>query len=298
MNKFKGTGVAIVTPFKNDCSIDFKSLGKLVEHVITNNIIYLVVLGTTGEAVTQTKDEKRAVIDCVIETNNSRIPVVVGLGGYNTREIVNNFRENSFEGIDAILSVAPYYNKPSQNGLYQHYKTIATASPVPVIMYNVPGRTSVNIDAETTLKLAHEVKNIIAIKEASGNMGQITKIVKDKPKDFLVISGDDALTLPIIAIGGKGVISVLANAFPKEWSEMVALALGSNYKAARKIHLRFAEMIDELFIEGNPAGIKATLSILNIVQNTLRLPLSPVSRSTYTRISRLVNELITVPQEQ
>lgn len=290
--------MAIVTPFRNDGSIDFKSLGKLVEHVITNNITYLVVLGTTGETVTQTKDEKRAVIDCVIETNNNRIPVVVGLGGYNTREIVNNLRENSFEGIDAILSVAPYYNKPSQNGLYQHYKTIATASPVPVIMYNVPGRTCVNIDAETTLKLAHEVQNIIAIKEASGDLGQITKIIKGKPEDFLVISGDDALTLPIIALGGKGVISVLANAFPKEWSEMVALALDDNYKAARKIHLRFAEMIDELFIDGNPAGIKATLNVLNIVQNTLRLPLSPVSRSTHTRISRLVDELITIPQKQ
>jgi 4-hydroxy-tetrahydrodipicolinate synthase len=297
MKKFTGTGVAIVTPFKNDSSIDFKSLGKLVEHLITNNADYLVVLGTTGEAVTQTKDEKRAVIDCVIETNNNKLPVVVGMGGYNTREVVNNIRENSFENIDGILSVAPYYNKPNQSGLYQHYKTIAAASPVPVIIYNVPGRTGVNIHWETTLKLAHEVKNIVAIKEASGDLCQITKIIKDKPEDFLVISGDDALTLPIIAIGGKGVISVLANAFPKEWSEMVKYALDGNYQAARKIHNRFTDLIDELFIDGNPAGIKATLNVLNIVQNTLRLPLSPVSNSTRTRITKLVNEFIKVPQE-
>ena len=291
MKKFSGTGVAIVTPFKSDSSIDFLSLSKLADSLILNEVNYLVVLGTTGESVTQSKDEKRAVIDCVVEVNDNRLPIVVGMGGNDTREIVKNIRKCHFQGIDGILSVAPYYNKPGQKGIYQHYKIIADHSPVPVIIYNVPGRTSVNITAETTLKLAHELTNIVAIKEASGDFDQIGMIIRDKPDGFLVISGDDSTTIPLIALGGDGVISVLANAYPKEWSEMVHLALQGDFGAARKIHYRYTEIIRALFIEGNPAGIKAVMANLNMVQNYLRLPLTTVSRATFYHISRLIEEI-------
>lgn len=290
MKRFTGTGVAIVTPFKNDYSIDFKSLNKLVEFLVSNNADYLVALGTTGESVTQSKDEKCAVVDCVLEANEKRVPVIVGVGGNNTRQVVNTIKELRSEEIQGILSVAPYYNKPEQKGLYLHFKTIAESSPVPVIIYNVPGRASVNISAETTLRLAHDIPNISGIKEASGNLEQVSKIIKDKPEEFDVISGDDTLTLPIISLGGSGVISVLANAFPDEWSEMVSNALKGNLKAARKIHYKFVNLIDELFVEGNPAGIKAVLNILGLIENSLRLPLTTVSRSTYTRIGKIIEE--------
>lgn len=288
MNKFKGTGVAIVTPFKNDSSIDFLSLGRLVEHLIDNSVDYLVVLGTTGESVTQSKDEKRAVIDHVIEVNNRKVPVVVGMGGNCTREIVDDITKNRFEGIDGILSVAPYYNKPSQTGIYDHFKTIAGASPVPVIIYNVPGRTSVNIEAATTIRLANEVRNIAAVKEASGNFEQIMQIIKNVPSGFQVISGDDTITLPVISIGGSGVISVLANAYPGKWSEMINNALKNNYRIAREIHYQFVDLISLLFTDGNPAGIKATLSIMGLIQNQLRLPLTPVSRQVFNQIKQAV----------
>lgn len=288
MNKFKGTGVAIVTPFKNDSSIDFLSLGRLVEHLIDNSVDYLVVLGTTGESVTQSKDEKRAVIDHVIEVNNRKVPVVVGMGGNCTREIVDDITKNRFEGIDGILSVAPYYNKPSQTGIYDHFKTIAGASPVPVIIYNVPGRTSVNIEAATTIRLANEVRNIAAVKEASGNFEQIMQIIKNVPSGFQVISGDDTITLPVISIGGSGVISVLANAYPGKWSEMINNALKNNYRIAREIHYQFVDLINLLFTDGNPAGIKATLSIMGLIQNQLRLPLTPVSRQVFNQIKQAV----------
>ena len=291
MQKFSGTGVAIVTPFKSDSSIDFRSLTKLITYLISGNVNYLVVLGTTGESVTQSKEEKKAVIDCVVESNNGRVPVVAGIGGNNTQDIVKRIKKCQFQGIDGILSVAPYYNKPGQKGIYQHYRTIAEHSPVPVILYNVPGRTSVNISADTTLKLAHDFKNIVAIKEASGDLDQIGMIIRDKPDDFLVISGDDSATIPIISLGGAGVISVLANAYPKEWSEMVQHALKGDFVTARKIHYRFAEMIQTLFVEGNPAGIKAVLTNLGITQNYLRLPLTPVSRSTSVLISRLIEKI-------
>jgi 4-hydroxy-tetrahydrodipicolinate synthase len=291
MKKFSGTGVAIVTPFKSDSSIDFLSLSNLVDFLVKNKVNYLVVLGTTGESVTQAKKEKRAVIDCVIEANDNRIPVVVGIGGNNTLDIVKKLKICRFDDIDGILSVAPYYNKPGQKGIYQHYKTIAEHSAVPVIVYNVPGRTGINITAETTLKLAHDFSTIIAIKEASGNLEQIGTIIRDSPDDFLVISGDDAITLPLIALGGDGVISVLANAYPKEWSEMVTLALTGKYDAAREIHYRFTDLIRALFIEGNPAGIKAVMSNLGLAKNYLRLPLTPVSRGTYSNITRLVEEI-------
>lgn len=290
LKKITGTGVAIVTPFRKDSSIDFKSLEKLIEHIIKNNVDFIVALGTTGEAATLTNDEKFAVVNFIKETVNNRLPIVLGLGGNNTKQIVNDIKETDFEDISAILSVAPYYNKPSQKGLFQHYKTIASACPVPVILYNVPGRTSVNISAETTLKLANEVDNIIAIKEASGNLPQIMQIIKNRPKDFLVLSGDDALTLPMISLGANGVISVVANAFPKEFSSMVNFALKGDFSSARSLHYKLIDVINNLFVDGNPAGVKAALTILNIISNNVRLPLSTVSRQTYSTLTKLIEE--------
>ena len=291
VKKFKGTGVAIVTPFKNDSSIDFAALGRVVNHVITGGVNYIVVMGTTGESATLTKDEKKAIISYVAEVNDSRVPLVTGIGGNSTQEVINCVRHANLTGVDGILSVAPYYNKPNQRGLFQHFKAIATCSPVPVIMYNVPGRTCSNISSETCIELANECENIIAIKEASGDMAQIMRIIRGKPDNFSVISGDDMLTIPIIASGGSGVISVLANAFPAATSELVSNALKSNYKSAREIQLRYLEMIELLFIDGNPSGIKAMLSIMNICQNNLRLPLVPVNRTIYTRIQKAIEEV-------
>lgn len=291
MKKFKGSGVAIVTPFKNDSSIDFSALGRVVEHIIQGGINYIVVLGTTGESVTLSKEEKQAVISFVLETVNERVPIVVGIGGCNTQEVINSIRHTDLNGVDAILSVAPYYNKPTQRGLFQHFKTIATFSPVPVLMYNVPGRTGCNISSDTTIELANECTNIIGIKEASGDLGQVMRILKGKPENFSVISGDDMLTIPIIAAGGVGVISVLGNAFPSATSELVNHALRNNYKSAREIQYKYIELTELLFAEGNPAGVKAMLSILNKSQNFLRLPLVPVSRSTYSKIQKAIEEV-------
>lgn len=288
-SQFKGTGVAIVTPFNKDYSVDYKSLGKLVNHIIKGGVEYIVVLGTTGESVTLTKEEKSSVVKQVIETNNKRVPIVLGLGGNNTQEIVNSLKITSdFNGIDAILSVSPYYNKPNQRGIYQHYKAIAEASPVPVILYNVPGRTNSNITADTTLKLAKDFKNIIAIKEASGNLEQCMKIIKHRPKDFLVISGDDMLTLPMVAAGADGVISVVANAYPKDFSEMTRQILAGNVKEAQKLHYKLTDIIEQLFADGNPAGIKAVLNLLGICRSTLRLPLVEVNKDTQKTIEKLV----------
>lgn len=292
MKEFIGTGVAIVTPFHNDGSIDFTALGKLVNHLVSGGINYLVVLGTTGESVTLTFEEKKAVLNYVIEVTEKRVPVMLGLGGNNTQEIVNSLKEYDLEHVNAILSVSPYYNKPSQEGIYQHYKMIGNASPLPLMLYNVPGRTASNINAETTLRLAHDVKNIFGIKEASGNLEQCMKIIKNKPKDFLVVSGDDALTLPIIACGGGGVISVVANAFPAKFSEMVNFALNGDFKSARINHYHLLEIIDNLFVEGNPGGIKAALRILNISQDCLRLPLVNISDNTYDKLAGLIQKLI------
>lgn len=291
MKKLKGTGVAIITPFKSDLSIDFAAFGRVVNHVISGGINYIVVLGTTGESVTLTKDEKKAIICYILEAIDNRVPLVVGVGGNNTQEIINQVRNLDLTGVEAILSVAPYYNKPNQRGLFQHFKAIATWSPVPVIVYNVPGRTGINISADTCLQLANECENIVGVKEASGNFEQIMKILKDKPENFSVISGDDLNTLPIIAVGGAGVISVLANAFPAQWSEMVSHCLKSNFKTAREIHFRFFEMLELLFIDGSPAGVKAMLNILNLCQNNLRLPLVPVSRTIYSRIQKAIEEV-------
>jgi 4-hydroxy-tetrahydrodipicolinate synthase len=291
MKKFKGTGVAIVTPFKNDSSIDFSALGRVVNHVIKGGVNYIVVLGTTGEAVTLTKDEKKAVVCYIKEAIDSRVPLMVGIGGNNTQEVINQVRNTDLAGVDGILSVAPYYNKPNQRGLFQHFKAIANSSPVPVILYNVPGRTCSNIGADTCLQLAHECENIVGIKEASGNMEQIMEIIKGKPENFSVISGDDMNTIPIIAIGGSGVISVLANAFPFQWSEMVNHSMKSNFKVAREIQFQFLEMINLLFVDGSPAGVKAMLSILSLCNNNLRLPLVPVSKPIYVRIQKAMDEV-------
>lgn len=291
MKNFKGTGVAIVTPFKSDKSVDYDALEKLVEHLIQNGIDYLVVQGTTGESVTLTKKEKADTLAFVIKINNNRLPVVLGLGGNCTQTIVDALKTTDFTGVDAILSVSPYYNKPTQEGIYQHYKAIAEASPLPIILYNVPGRTSSNILASTTLRLANDFNNIIAVKEASGNLEQCMEIIKNKPSNFLVISGDDALTLPIIASGGNGVISVLANAFPKGFSAMVNAALNGNIKEAQDLHYKHFDIIHYLFCEGNPAGIKATLKILGITDDAVRLPLVNVSETTYNKIKELTSKI-------
>jgi 4-hydroxy-tetrahydrodipicolinate synthase len=291
MKKFRGTGVAIVTPFKNDLSIDFAALGRVVNHVIDGGVNYIVVMGTTGESVTLTKDEKKAIISYVVEVTAERVPLVVGIGGNSTQEVINCVRHSNLTGVDGILSVAPYYNKPNQRGLFQHFKAIATCSPIPVIMYNVPGRTCSNISSETCIELASECENIVAIKEASGDIAQIMRIIKGKPDTFSVISGDDMMTIPIIACGGSGLISVLANAFPAATSELVSNALKSNYKSAREVQLRYLEIIDLLFIDGNPAGVKAMLNIMGLCQNNLRLPLVPVSRINFTRIQKALEEV-------
>ncbi len=289
--KFSGTGVAIVTPFRNDGSVDFKSLGKLLEHIIRNGVNYIVPMGTTGESVTLSKDEKKAVINFVTDTVNCRVPVVVGIGGNNTQEILDSVTHFDFSNVDGLLSVSPYYNKPSQPGIYAHFKAIAEVSPVPVIIYNVPGRTGSNISADTTVKLATEVKNIVAIKEASGNMTQVMQIIRDAPKDFQVISGDDLLTLPMMAMGAQGVISVIANSCPKQFSDMVNLALQGNFDKAAAIHYKLLELMIALFEEGSPSGIKCALETIKITQNNVRLPLVPVSVTLKKRIEGLMGAI-------
>ena len=291
MKKFKGTGVAVVTPFKNDLSIDFAAMGRIIEHLIAGGVNYIVLLGTTGEASTLNMDEKSTLRAFAIETIGKRVPLLLGIGGNNTSDLVCYIRESDLSGIDAILSVAPYYNKPCQKGLFQHFRQIALASPVPVILYNVPSRTCSNILPETCLELAGACDNIIGIKEASGNYENIMKIIKDKPEGFLVISGNDIDALAITALGGSGVISVLANAYPAEWSEMVQQALKYNFKTAREIQFRYLEMTGLLFAEGSPAGIKAVMSKMNLCQNNLRLPLLPVSRSMQARIVKAMEAL-------
>ncbi|MBK9359497.1 MAG: 4-hydroxy-tetrahydrodipicolinate synthase [Bacteroidales bacterium] len=290
-SKFSGTGVALVTPFHKQNTIDFSSLELLIEHTISNGVDYLVVLGTTGEAATLSKDEKNALVGFVKDTVNKRVPLVQGVGGYNTQEVVDQLRSIDLDGIDAILSVTPYYNKPTQRGLFLHYKHIASASPVPVILYNVPGRTSVNMKPETTLELAREFENIIAVKEASGNFGQIMEIIRNKPKGFLVISGDDAITMPLIAAGADGVISVVANAYPLTFSKMVKAALKGNLEEARKLHYQLLPFIDSLFADGSPGGIKAALEIMKLVPNNLRLPVVKVNKATQGLISGFIAEL-------
>lgn len=290
-HKFIGTGVAIITPFNADLSIDYLGLEKQIEHLISNGINYLVVLGTTGESVTLTESEKNELLKFVQLKVNKRVPIVLGMGGNNTQAVVDKIKNTDFSQIDAILSVAPFYNKPTQEGLYQHFKAITEVCPIPVILYNVPGRTGSNLNAATTLRLAHDFKNIIAIKEASGNISQAMYIIKDKPEHFIVISGEDALTLPLISTGVSGVISVVANAFPKEFSTMINLALTNNYQEAKKIHYQLLEFTDNLFVEGNPAGVKEALSIMGIVKNHVRLPLVHASKELNQKLQKLIKKI-------
>ncbi|MFM6976339.1 MAG: 4-hydroxy-tetrahydrodipicolinate synthase [Sphingobacteriaceae bacterium] len=284
MNKFYGTGVALVTPFNADGSVDYAGLKNLIDYIIDGGVDYLVSLGTTGETATLTKQEKNDIWKFTVETVNKRVPLVAGIGGNNTHEIVETIKKFDTNGFDAILSVSPYYNKPTQEGIYQHYKAIAEASALPVILYNVPGRTGSMVSADTIIRLARNCKNIIGVKEASGNFDQFNKIAKEKPEGFLLISGDDPVTLPMIALGAVGVISVIGNAVPKAFSSMVKLCLAGKFTEAQPTHFSLLEFTNLCFVEGNPGGVKAALKQLNICGDTLRLPLVPVSKETEQKI--------------
>ena len=287
MDKFKGTGVAPVTPFNENGKVDYNGLQKLVEFQINNGTNYLVVQGTTGESVTLTNDEKIAVLDYIIEINAGKLPILLGVGGNSTSDVCDKIKFFSGHKIDGFLSVSPYYNKPSQQGIYEHFKSISNSTSLPIIIYNVPGRTSSNITADTTVQLAKDFKNIVGIKEASGNLEQIMTIILKKPDNFLVISGDDALTLGHILVGGDGVISVIANAFPKRFSTMVNAALNENLDLAKEKHYELLEIIHYLFVDGNPAGIKYLLKLINICSDYVRLPLVGVTEETSKKLYSL-----------
>jgi len=291
MEKFKGLGVALVTPFQDNGSVDFVGLQNLIEHQINNGVDYLVVQGTTGEVATLTNEEKIAILDFIIEINNKRLPIVLGVGGNNTAALVSRLENLNIKGIDGILSVSPYYNKPSQEGIYQHYKMLSEASKLPIILYNVPGRTMSNMLASTTLRLANDFDNIVAIKEASGSIEQVMEIIQGKPNDFLVISGDDALTLPILASGGDGLISVVGNAFPKRTSDLVHAGLTNDFETTRLRQYELFKIINALFVDGNPGGVKFALNLLNICKNNLRLPLVPINKETEIKLYDLIAEL-------
>ena len=284
-NIFKGLGIALVTPFTQEGEVDYTALSRLVDYQLANGADFLCILATTGETPTLTAEEKAKIKQMVIEKAGDKVPVLMGCGGNNTAEVVRELKEADFAGIDGILSVCPYYNKPSQEGLYQHFKAIATASPLPVVLYNVPGRTGVNLKAETTVRLAKDCPNIVAIKEASGSLEQVDEIIKNKPDSFDVISGDDALTYPMVACGAAGFISVIGNALPKEFSRMIRLEMKGEIDAARKIHHRFTDLFNLLFVDGNPAGVKAMLHEMGMIENVLRLPLVPTRLTTMQRIS-------------
>lgn len=286
----RGTGVALVTPFTTNSEVDYNALGNLIEFDIANGVEYLVTLGTTGETPTLSKQEKIDITNFTYEKVNNRVPVVVGIGGNNTKEVIEDLNKWPLQKAVAVLSASPYYNKPSQEGIYQHYKALAEASTKPLILYNVPGRTGSNISAETTLRLAKDVKMVAGIKEASGNMVQCMHILKDCPDDFLVVSGDDHVTLPLIACGMDGVISVAANCFPKDFSEMVRMCLSGNFEAARALHYKCLEGNDLLFAENNPAGVKAFLTELGIIENHLRLPLVPLSNAVHQKVKAYLNK--------
>lgn len=288
---FRGTGVAIVTPFHKQKNVDFTALGNIIENIIKNGVDYIVCLGTTSEAATLTEQESMAVLDYAIDAVNSRVPIVLGVGGNNTTEIVDRISKTDFTGVSAILSVAPYYNKPSQKGIYEHFKAIAEVSSLPIILYNVPGRTSSNISAETCLQLANDFPNIVGIKEASGNFEQCMEIISKKPKNFQVISGEDALALPFISAGMTGIISVTANAFPKEVSSMINFCLKGDFKKAREIHYKLLPFSNAIFEEGSPSGIKAALEIMGYSQNHLRLPLVKINKPLYNKIETIINEI-------
>ena len=286
---FKGTGVAIVTPFSQNGEVDHKSLKKLINHIISGGIDFVVALGTTSEAATLTNAEKQEVMKSVVEFTDNRVPIIMGVGGNNTTAVVEMLKTLDFEGVSGILSVAPYYNKPNQRGIYAHFAEISKNSPLPIIIYNVPGRTSSNISATTCLQLANDFENIIAVKEASGNMAQVMEILRDKPEGFSLFSGDDALTFPMMTLGAEGVISVVANAYPAEFSKMLnLLSNNEDLNYARRLHYSLLEFIDLLFADGNPAGIKAALEVMGIAENNLRLPMVAVSDAHYREIKEFV----------
>lgn len=290
-NIFKGLGIALVTPFMQDGEVDYKALTRLVDYQIQNGADFLCILATTGETPCLSTDEKHKIKELVVDRVRGRLPILMGCGGNNTRAVVEEMRSTDLRGIDGILSVCPYYNKPSQEGLYQHFRTIAEASPVPVVLYNVPGRTGINLKPETTVRLAQDCENIIAIKEASGSLEQVDEIIKNKPDRFDVISGDDALTFSMVASGAAGSISVIGNALPKEVSRMIRLEFKGEYEAARIIHHRFTELYSLLFVDGNPAGVKALLHEMGFIENVLRLPLVPTRITTLQKMTEILKTL-------
>lgn len=288
-NKFLGTGVALITPFKADLSIDHEALTNIVNYNIDNGTDYLVICGTTGENVTLTRQDKKDVVGTISEANNGRLPLVLGIGGNNTTQVIEELKSTDLSQIDAILSVSPYYSKPTQEGIYQHFKAIAEVSPVDIILYNVPGRTSKNVEVQTTLRLANDFKNVIAVKEAGNNMAQYLELIKNKPKDFLVISGDDDLALGVVLAGGAGVISVIGQGFPETFSNMIRLGLAGNANEAYKLHYKLMDVINYIFEENNPAGIKAVFETLKLCNDTVRLPLVPASNELKQKIAGFVN---------
>jgi 4-hydroxy-tetrahydrodipicolinate synthase len=290
-NIFKGLGIALITPFTQSGAVDYDSLKRLLTYQIDNGADFLCILATTGETPTLTKDEKQQIKDLVVDMAGGRLPILMGCGGNNTAAVIEELQTGDFRGVDGILSVCPYYNKPSQEGLYQHFKAIAGATTLPVVLYNVPGRTGINMKAETTVRLARDCENIVAIKEASGSLEQVDEIIKNKPVDFDVISGDDALTYPMVACGAEGVISVIGNALPREFSKMIRLEKRGEFEGALRIHHRFTDLFSLLFVDGNPAGVKAVLHEMGFIENVLRLPLVPTRLTTLKRISDILKEL-------
>ena len=290
-NIFKGLGIALITPFTQDGQVDYPALIRLVNYQLDNGADFFCILATTGETPVLTPEEKLTIKNTVVDLVQGRVPILMGCGGYNTAAVIHELQTGDFKGIDGVLSVCPYYNKPSQEGLYQHFKAIAAATELPVVLYNVPGRTGVNMKAETTVRLARDCRNIVAIKEASGNLEQVDEIIKNKPNDFDVISGDDSLTFPMISCGAVGVISVIGNALPREFSKMIRLQFRGEYDAARKIHHRFTALFSLLFVDGNPAGVKAMLHEMGFIENVLRLPLVPTRISTLQKMSEIMREL-------
>lgn len=291
MQKFVGTGVALVTPFKKDFSVDVEALKKIVNYVIDGGVEYLVVLGTTAESATLSSDEKDLVIKTIVAENKGRLPLVLGVGGNNTHQVVEELKTKDLSAFDAILSVSPYYNKPTQEGIYQHFKAVAEASPIPVILYNVPGRTASNMLPSTVVRLANDFDKIIAIKEAAGDIVQAMQLIQQTPKGFLVISGDDMITLPMVLAGGAGVISVIGEGFPKEFSKMVRLGLNRKVDEAYALHYKLADAIDMIFEQGNPAGIKEVFELKKLSENTVRLPLVNVNQDLRNRLSNFINQL-------
>ena len=290
-NIFRGLGIALITPFTEDGAVDYESLSRLIDYQLDNGADFLCILATTGETPCLSLAEKAQIKSAIVRQVDGRVPILMGCGGNNTAAVVEELKNGDFSGIDGILSVCPYYNKPSQEGLYQHFKAIAAATELPVVLYNVPGRTGINLKPETTCRLARDCKNIVAIKEASGSLEQVDEIIKYKPNDFEVISGDDALTFPMIACGAVGVISVIGNALPKEFSRMIRLEFNGEFEAAQKIHHKFTDLYSLLFVDGNPAGVKALLTEMGFIKNQLRLPLVPTRVTTLQKISSIIKEL-------